>query len=1427
MKKFIYSFIVLFFSVNLFGWNIGQVETNTGDRIFTRDNVNNIVTDSDTGLMWTDDTTVATQQAWNANYCSGVSLGGYNDWRLPNIKEFETIIDFESTTAPHVYDEFVNDGSQSYFTSTDIPGESTDLGYHMNTGGKNIHTEWRTYSRPYRCVRGTVETSSSFTRDATSETVTDSTTGLVWQDNADTQTDTNWDDAVIYCENLTQAGLDNWRIPTINELISIYDYSLTDPKIDTTFTNRSAIKLMWSNNIDSVTTTNAHYISFNGSTGTTAKTTTADYTVRCVSTPPTPKLTLKAHGGALQFSANNNSTFVSDINSSLSSASLEFWINTKHETNTAHSIGGIYGDNNQTIELSIIDGRINYTASNGVDTKIIYGSNIVNDGSWHHVALVFDNNILSNVYLDGVDDFADSTGTDPSAFMLNNPQLKFETNNLIDMSIDEVRIWNIARTQVDIKETINQQLYGNETGLLAYYNFDERIGDTVKDITGNGYDSIIDGNITRLNFLGDSLEFNSSSNNNVATSSVVTTQVDNISMAVWFKWDGSTISGDTEVIFNNGSSDPYWYGIHLWNDNGMVRPAIWIGGSGGISDSNLLVQANTWNHIVVTRNNGTWEMYYNGVKSTLDTGLDITTTPNEPSGVTSIGDFPGLSVGIGGNIAEASMWNEALSEDNVKQYMYSALKGDESGLVGYWPLNDGNGSTTAKDYSTNSNDGIISGATWVDTAPTIYGDTIYLQSGVNSWEKVVTQNVDTPAFVQQTSSNNILHFNPATGLFLYSSSSSNDSFVILETSESLSLNVSSQSIVSAAPSWVSITLNLSNLNLNEHNITNIFLVDANNFTGDINSTNAIGVADAATQLAQGTTTFTESTTFTNYIVVFETDMGTQDQMWWFYNFTDGELYSLYNFSMANTSEFVSNSSSHDINLLTWVDTTPTGGNGTISTGDINTSTNTKGYYIPEMNFKIDASEYENATPLSLSDNNIDSFYFFETYLDYNQTQVVRLEKILFGDTKVHSVNIKLYQNNPVIQDIEYSRDNYDSTSNIVTITENDQVVAQSKLHSILDNSELNTLYTDNTDLDNINFPVDAKGYEYYDKQITDECYVWSDYYITDLNLSSKEALLNKLTMNISNYNVIDYNRYDTSKGLVFDTDDTNNIYEVDFINLTSAVVGTFEELESQQCIDESNEDISFTSSSVIRFDINVDGYENRALIKNANGIYSKGEYIKTGYTGKSYGLNQAAKTYLAQTVGLNTTPLLPYPLEYDWNYVSLPTNTTLCIDAYKSELTDICNQNFRIEDVFQEQNLTVFKYSGNSWSHFTTDSSKIYNMDKLSSISQKDGLLIYSPYKTTIKLPFILDNFNFSSFDIYEKGWHLVGNQFKRSGSKIADIVTNQDFSLKYILNQTKDTNETAPSWKVYAPLNDNDVDSSLKRIEYVQPMDAFWIYVE
>jgi len=94
-----------------------------------------------------------------------------------------------------------------------------------------------------------------FSRDDTKNFVTDSVYKLMWQDGEEIFKG-DYDEVVKYCENLTFAGFEDWRLPTLNELISITDKSKFDPAINSALKNVRS-DLYWSATKDAVSASNA------------------------------------------------------------------------------------------------------------------------------------------------------------------------------------------------------------------------------------------------------------------------------------------------------------------------------------------------------------------------------------------------------------------------------------------------------------------------------------------------------------------------------------------------------------------------------------------------------------------------------------------------------------------------------------------------------------------------------------------------------------------------------------------------------------------------------------------------------------------------------------------------------------------------------------------------------------------------------------------------------------------------------------------------------------------------------------------------------------------------------------------------------------------------------------------------------------------
>jgi len=202
-----------------------------------------VVRDNVTGLIWevkTDEGSIHdedTMYDWDdaVSYCEDLSLGGFSDWRLPTVIELSFLIARERYDPSINTTYFPNTVSDDYWSSTtsaSVPGYVWYVDFYdgyMALVGKSYGG-----SSHVRAVRGGQCGPFDNFVDNGDGTVTNTDTGLMWQ--KDTAPGTyNWQDALSYCEKLILAEYDDWRLPNVNELQSLVDYSRYNPSINTNF----------------------------------------------------------------------------------------------------------------------------------------------------------------------------------------------------------------------------------------------------------------------------------------------------------------------------------------------------------------------------------------------------------------------------------------------------------------------------------------------------------------------------------------------------------------------------------------------------------------------------------------------------------------------------------------------------------------------------------------------------------------------------------------------------------------------------------------------------------------------------------------------------------------------------------------------------------------------------------------------------------------------------------------------------------------------------------------------------------------------------------------------------------------------------------------------------------------------------------------
>lgn len=132
-----------------------------------------------------------------------------------------------------------------------------------------------------------------------------------------------------------------------------------------------------------------------------------------------------------------------------------------------------------------------YISSSGELIGILGGNALLSSGytmpanEWVHIAFTRESGIWK-LYVDGL-----------LVTLTNNTSVPITPSGSFSIgangfgserfvgSVDEVRFWSTARTQTQIRQSYSSKA-GNETGLVAYYRFDQSSSDIVPDFSANG-----------------------------------------------------------------------------------------------------------------------------------------------------------------------------------------------------------------------------------------------------------------------------------------------------------------------------------------------------------------------------------------------------------------------------------------------------------------------------------------------------------------------------------------------------------------------------------------------------------------------------------------------------------------------------------------------------------------------------------------------------------------------------------------------------------------------------------------------------------------------------------------------------------------------------------------------------------------------------
>lgn len=361
----------------------------------------------------------------------------------------------------------------------------------------------------------------------------------------------------------------------------------------------------------------------------------------------------------------------------------------------------------------------------------------VRDGEWHHAAMTMQPGTnASSLYLDGVLIHTGTQGAvagDASPLMIGDYDDDGSHPQNFKGDIADVRIWSDIRTQAEIRENLITDLDGSEAGLVGHWKLDSASGSTVADISVTGNDgtlqngaAIVDEAPLPVPVTGDALSFDGTGDIvRIDDPSLLETGGDAFTFSAWVNADDVS-DGNNKVLFQVGDNVTSGDMFVVFVNNGTIN-ADFSYQPGPESTSDIRGQ---WAHVAVTYDGaGTMTLFVNGEEETSVSSLTSAITGSSYANIGGFEVSPStITDSFAGELSNVGFWSGAFNEAQIQAEMLGGLDTSADNVLGYWPLNEGAGATV-EDLSRSGNDGVIEGATWVDTGPDIYANQTFVLEG--------------------------------------------------------------------------------------------------------------------------------------------------------------------------------------------------------------------------------------------------------------------------------------------------------------------------------------------------------------------------------------------------------------------------------------------------------------------------------------------------------------------------------------------------------------------------------------------------------------------------------------------------------------------------------------------------------------------------
>jgi hypothetical protein len=164
---------------------------------------------------------------------------------------------------------------------------------------------------------------------------------------------------------------------------------------------------------------------------------------------------------------------------------IKYWSGVFGGTSYEYIVGKYWedGTGDASYLLRLKPPRLRLQVYDGVTEHVIESSRPVLRGVWQHVAATFDHGVVK-LYINGVLDRTVEAVPSP---MISSRPLRFGHTRYrgYEGVIDEVRVWNLVRSESEIAQAMGRYVEPTEPGLVGYWRFDEGRGNWAYDATAN------------------------------------------------------------------------------------------------------------------------------------------------------------------------------------------------------------------------------------------------------------------------------------------------------------------------------------------------------------------------------------------------------------------------------------------------------------------------------------------------------------------------------------------------------------------------------------------------------------------------------------------------------------------------------------------------------------------------------------------------------------------------------------------------------------------------------------------------------------------------------------------------------------------------------------------------------------------------------